>query len=233
MPNRILLVLFGLLSLLHLGAEYAQVEWLILSTKPLLVTLLAIWFWRATRGAKTSLRTLLLVGLVFSIIGDTLLLFVAYGPRSELYFLLRLGSFLIAQLCYANGLYQYGENGKGLIDRKPWLMFLFVGYLAGILVSIWSGIPAMMRIPIMFYATAIIAMAIAAANLFGQVSPRLFWWFFGGVLLFVLSDTLIALNKFGTPFAGAKLAIMVTYLSAQLLIAVYGSQLVMRTQAEQ
>jgi len=36
---------------------------------------------------------------------------------------------------------------------------------------------------------------------------------------------LIALNKFGEPIAGARFAIMLTYLAAQFLIATYGSRL--------
>lgn len=228
MLNRILLSLFALLSIVHLGAEYAQLEWLILSTKPLLVSLLAVWFWRSTRGQNSTLRKFLLLGLIFSVGGDTLLMFVEYGPRLEVFFLLGLGSFLIAQLCYAYGLHAYAKNDEGAVGRNPWILFFFLGYLAGILVSIWSGIPRPMRVPVTIYATAIVAMAVSAANLFGQIPIRLFLGFFGGVLLFVLSDSLIAINKFGTPFAGARLAIMSTYIFGQLLIAVYGSRIVQR-----
>ena len=224
MPNRLLLILFAVLSVIHLGAEELQVEWLILLTKPLLVSLLAYWFWRITEG-NSSFRKFLLLGLVFSVGGDTLLMFVEHGPQLEVFFLLGLGSFLIAQLCYAYALWSYPKVAAGIIFRKPWLMVFFLGYLVWILGTLWSGIPDPMRLPVGVYATAIVAMAISAANLYGRTIPNIFWGFFAGVLLFVLSDTLIALNKFGEPIAGARFAIMFTYLAAQFLIAVYGSRL--------
>lgn len=225
MPNRILLILFALLSILHLGAEALQVEWLILLTKPLLVSLLALWFWRVTMGNPSRFRKFLFLGLVFSVGGDTLLMLVEHGPKLEVFFLLGLGSFLIAQLCYTYALCTYKALKQGIVYRKPWLIVFFFGYLVWILSTLWTGIPAPMRLPVGVYATAIVAMAISAANLYGRTVPNSFWGFFAGVLLFVLSDTLIALNKFGEPIAGARFAIMFTYLTAQFLIAVYGSRL--------
>jgi uncharacterized membrane protein YhhN len=225
MPNRILLILYAVLSIVHLGAEALQVEWLILLTKPLLVSLLAYWFWRVTADSSSTFRKFLLLGLVFSVGGDTLLMFVEHGPQMEVFFLLGLGSFLIAQLCYTYALWSYPKVAAGIIFRKPWLIIFFLGYLVWILGTLWMGIPAPMRLPVGVYASAIVAMAISAANLHGRTIPNIFWGFFAGVLLFVLSDTLIALNKFGEPIAGARFAIMLTYLAAQFLIATYGSRL--------
>ncbi len=230
MPNRMLLILYAVLSIVHLGAEELQAEWLILLTKPLLVTILAFWFWRVTAGTSSTFRKFLLLGLVFSVGGDTLLMFVEHGPQLEVFFLFGLGSFLIAQLCYSYALWYYPGVKEGIIFRKPWLIVFFLGYLAWILGTLWTGIPTPMRLPVGVYAAAIVIMAITAANLYGRTTPTIFWGFFTGVLLFVLSDTLIALNKFGEPIAGARLAIMVTYLAAQFLIAVYGSRLAVNTK---
>lgn len=225
MPDRILLLLYASLSMVHLGAEELQIEWLILLTKPLLVSLLAWWFWRVTMGRPSRFRKFLFLGLVFSVGGDTLLMFVEHGPQLEVFFLLGLGSFLIAQLCYTYALWAYKELKRGIVYQKPWLAIFFLAYLGWILGTLWTDIPAPMRLPVGVYATAIVAMAIYAANLHGRTVPNSFWGFFAGVLLFVLSDTLIALNKFGEPIAGARFAIMFTYLAAQFLIAVYGRRL--------
>lgn len=231
MPNRILLLLYALLCVVHLGAEELQIEWLILTTKPLLVSMLAFWFWRTIGNNTSSFSKFLLLGLIFSVGGDTLLMFVEHGPRLEVFFLLGLGSFLIAQLCYAYALWSYPKVTEGIIFRKPWIAMLFLGYLVWILATLWGGIPGPMRLPVGVYATAIVAMAIAAANLYGRTTPNVFWGFLGGVLLFVLSDTLIALNKFGEPIAGARFAIMFTYLLAQFLIAVYSSRLLLAAKS--
>lgn len=231
MPNRILLLLYVLLSVVHLGAEELQTEWLILLTKPLLVSILAFWFWKVIGSNTSTFAKFLLLGLIFSVGGDTLLMFVEHGPQLEVFFLLGLGSFLIAQLCYAYALWSYPKVKEGIIFRKPWIAILFLGYLGWILTTLWAGIPAPMRLPVGVYATAIVAMAIAAANLYRRTTPKIFWGFFGGVLLFVLSDTLIALNKFDEPIASARFTIMFTYLLAQYLIAVYGSRLLLTAKS--
>ncbi|MCP4370587.1 MAG: lysoplasmalogenase, partial [Deltaproteobacteria bacterium] len=41
---------------------------------------------------------------------------------------------------------------------------------------------------------------------------------FAGAALFVLSDSALALNKFGEPFAAARALTLTTYFSAQWLI---------------
>jgi uncharacterized membrane protein YhhN len=43
-------------------------------------------------------------------------------------------------------------------------------------------------------------------------------WMFTGALLFVISDSVLAVNKFYQPFALAPVLIMITYGLAQLLI---------------
>ncbi|HNM27623.1 MAG TPA: lysoplasmalogenase family protein, partial [Saprospiraceae bacterium] len=55
-------------------------------------------------------------------------------------------------------------------------------------------------------------------NLNRQVQQPIFSQLLAGALLFVLSDSLIAINKFGHPFNGARLMIMVTYLLGQFLL---------------
>ena len=81
-----------------------------------------------------------------------------------------------------------------------------------------------MRLPVAVYALAIVAMAITALNMSGRVRVTIFGGLFWGVMLFVVSDTLIAFNKFSEPIPYARLSIMLTYLLAQLLIAWNGAR---------
>ena len=222
-----LLILYLLLSLAHLTVEQLQMETAILLTKPLLMPILALWLWRVSRESAGSVRTFLLLGLVFSCGGDTLLMLVEYGPQQAQFFLLGLGSFLVAQLCYLVALVRFPWLPEGVVARHPWLTLLFLGYWYWILTTLWPGIPAGMRIPVAVYALAIVSMALMALNLSGRASPAVFSGFFLGVCLFVLSDSLIAFNKFGAPFPYARLSIMLTYLAAQLLIVWNGRQLVL------
>ena len=65
-------------------------------------------------------------------------------------------------------------------------------------------------------------MAITALNTKQQLPSNLFWIMFGGVLLFMFSDSVIALNKFKQETMTIhyhNIIIMITYIMAQTLIA--------------
>jgi uncharacterized membrane protein YhhN len=213
-----LLYLFIALSAINLYAEYAQLESLIFASKPLLMGVLAYWYYQQERPLQTTFQRFLLTGIIFSLGGDTLLMLVENGPKLEVFFLLGLGSFLLAQLSYGWAFLNYSADQPGLVARQPWWALPFLFYLAVMLVVLWPGLNVDLKIPVTVYATAIVAMCIAAYNLKG-VAPTLPWRrLMAGVLLFVLSDSLIALNKFIAPIAYARLWIMLTYLTGQLLI---------------
>lgn len=220
--TRILLALYLLLSILNLYAEQQRLELLILSTKPLLLTVLSLWFYLQLRPLRSRDVRFILAGLLFSIGGDTLLMLVGNGPKNEDFFLLGLGSFLLAQLCYLVGFVSFSGAGEGSIARKPWRAWPFLFYWIAILATLWPHLPGLMRLPVGVYSLAIMAMATAAYNLRPLLSKEIFWGLLAGVLLFVLSDSLIAVNKFMGPevhIPQARVLIMATYLLGQLLIA--------------
>ena len=87
MPGRYqgLLWAFIGLTLFHLWAEYSQHQLLIYLSKPALLSLLSLYFFlnlknnvALSAGSSRSGRWIL-AGLIFSIGGDTLLLFVELG----------------------------------------------------------------------------------------------------------------------------------------------------------
>ena len=75
-----------------------------------------------------------------------------------------------------------------------------------------------MRIPVTIYALVINTMVASVVNLKGRLSSPVFISMATGALLFMLSDSLIAINKFGHPFEGERLAVMVTYIVGQWLL---------------
>lgn len=221
--SRILLVLFLLLSLVNLYAEQQDITGLIFVSKPLLLTVLSLWFYLEVRPLHSKTARLVLAGLIFSIGGDTLLMFVENGPKDERFFLLGLGSFLIAQLCYLAGFVSFpGANRKGLVIQKPLWAIPFMVYLLAFMGLLWPNIPGPMRIPVGIYSLAIVGMATAAYNLRSLLSQKVFMGLMAGVLLFVLSDSLIALDRFmADSFAipNPRISIMFTYLLGQYFIA--------------
>ena len=224
--KRFLLPFYLVLALLNLYGEYSRSEPLIFITKPMLLTTLALWFYLELRPLSARFPRFILSGLIFSIGGDVLLMLVENGPKNENFFLLGLGSFLLAQLSYTLGFVNYPDARRGLVAGSPWRAWPFGLFLAGMLAVLWPGVPGPMRAPVAVYACAIPGMATAAFNLRPFVAARAFRGLLAGILLFLLSDSLIALNKFRADVAGipnARLLIMATYLLGQYWIAKYAA----------
>ena len=147
-------------------------------------------------------RLLLGLGLVFSAAGDILL-------SLDGLFLPGLGAFLLAQLTYtALFLTQFRWQAA----RLPWTAVIVAYALAcSVFVLPETGD---LRWVVTAYMIAISLMALSA----GFRDDHQFLWVAVGALVFMVSDTLIAVNGFIVPFALADTAIMATYYLAQALI---------------
>ncbi len=208
------LIAFAALCLLELVAEALAWQPLIYATKPLLMPTLAIWFAHRTAGVRRFLRQTMIAGLLLSTVGDVLLMFSggAYGP---LFFLLGLAAFLCAHLCYTGGFLAEVNLRNGFLRKQPYWVAPFLVFLLFFVSWLWPGIPAGMRLPVAVYAGVISGMALSVINLRNHVNDAVFTITLAGALLFMLSDSLIAVQKFGHPFPGARIIIMVTYLAGQ------------------
>ncbi|MDO8908528.1 MAG: lysoplasmalogenase [Pseudohongiella sp.] len=149
-------------------------------------------------------RTLLGLGLVLSAIGDVLL-------ALDGLFVQGLAAFLLAQVTYTVlFLTQFSWQPR----RLPWAAFIVVYALVCTLFIVPGA--GDMKLPVTAYMIAISAMAIAA----GFRRDQQFLWVAMGALIFMVSDTLIAVGRFVTPFEYSGIAVMSTYYLAQLLICV-------------
>jgi uncharacterized membrane protein YhhN len=109
-----------------------------------------------------------------------------------------------------------GENI--LFFKKIYLVSLVILY-GMVLIYILYNHLGDMRIPVIVYAVVILTMLTSALNREKKVNKQSFLLVLLGALFFVLSDSLIAINKFAFPFALSRIAIMSTYITAQYLIA--------------
>ncbi len=220
LTSRTLLVLFFFFSIVNLLAIISVSEVLNFATKPLLVSFLAIWFYIQTRGNPFPSSRFFLIGLLFSVIGDTLLMFVKV--KGELFFLLGLGSFLFTHLNYITSFSKFPAFKSGTIWRNKWLLLPFLVILASVIWVLWDNLGDF-QIPVAVYATVIVGMAAFCFNMKNRVSNEIFKPLFGGAVLFVVSDLIIALHKFKYPAINevtSGLAIMVTYLLGQYLLTI-------------
>jgi len=152
--------------------------------------------------------TCLLLALLASLAGDVLLML----PGN--YFVPGLAAFLVAHLCYLALLRQ----GVGWFpSRRALLAVLAVG--AGMYAVLWPGLGGgVLPVAVAAYVVVISLMAAQAmgrATLRGDAGAR---WVAAGACIFMLSDALIAINKFVAPVPQSGLWILATYFCAQMLI---------------
>lgn len=212
----VILIIFLICTGTNLWSEFQNWELGIWVSKPLLMTTLAIYHWLNTRKNASYFTFFILLGLILSVSGDSLLMF---QNRSDAFFLLGLGSFLFTHLFYTIAFLKYPSDKKGLIKRQPvWcipvLIFLVLNSL-----FLWDGLSAALKFPVLLYSTVISGMAISAINLSGKMTFDSFRVILSGVILFMISDTIIGLTKFGGGILQeTRLLIMPTYILGQYLI---------------
>lgn len=197
----------GLLYILYLIVLETHKDWNVF-LKPILVPLLIFAVLPLSFDGKIKL----IFALIFSTLGDIFLLF-----KGELFFILGLGSFLIAHVWYivifANRL-----RGKGNLKSLVILILPVLVYLGVFLSLLWNQekmIP--MRIPVVVYACVISTMLLLASSLFLANDKSKIQLLFGA-LFFVISDSCLAWNLFHSEIPHASLIVMSTYLLAQLLL---------------
>ena len=76
-----------------------------------------------------------------------------------------------------------------------------------------------MAVPVAAYVLVIMMMAWQAWDQWDDKRARWALLAFIGAVLFVVSDSILALNRFGEPFLAARALTLITYYSAQWLIS--------------
>jgi uncharacterized membrane protein YhhN len=206
------LILFLVLLGVHIAGIQLKNESLQYITKPLLLPVLISYFIFQAKGTVSGLKKWVLLALFFSWAGDILLLFV---PEDEIFFLLGLASFLLAHIFYIVFFHQV--RVKEAVKGNPWLLVIVVIYY-GALISWLSPYLGEMKIPVRIYGIVISFMFMLAMHMPAIKNKPAGTWMMWGALLFVLSDSVLAINKFYNAFEPAGVIIMFTYGLAQLFI---------------
>ncbi|MDF0733658.1 lysoplasmalogenase [Pseudomonas entomophila] len=197
MPRpRHLLVLALIAAALYLYAQATGNVLLALLAKPIPVLTLIAWLHHAR---ATPYRHWIVIGLVFSVLGDLLLAI----PHDL--FVFGLAAFLCAHLAY---LRSYCDKTLRPALAALTLSLLIGSALFALLASHGLG---PLLLPVALYALAITAMlwrALACGGMAGL-----------GACAFVFSDSLIGIDRFVSPFAAAPYVIILAYWLGQWLIA--------------
>lgn len=178
--------------------------------KPLILTSLILFFYLEGKHLSSKTRRNMLIALTFSLIGDVLLMF---DELSTNFFLTGLISFMLGHVFY---ILVFLEKKNNLKKPIPFITVLII-YALGLFYTLYNGLGSML-IPVIIYMLAILTMAVTAALRKGKVPNSSYNLVFIGVLLFLISDSILAVNKFYGDVAYEHILIMSTYAFAQFCI---------------
>jgi alkylglycerol monooxygenase len=150
---------------------------------------------------------LLLGALALSLAGDAFLMFPGY-------FIPGLVSFLLAHLAY---IALFRQDAPWFASRRALIATLGIG--VAMYAFLWQGgLPAALRAPVAAYVLVIALMAAQAIGRATVQRDRAAFAVALGAGFFMLSDTLLAINRFVSPLPMSQVWVLSTYYAAQVLI---------------
>jgi uncharacterized membrane protein YhhN len=202
-----LFISFTYLLILLLGHE--DIAWYI---KPFLLPflILGVYF-----HSDFSSKKFLITALVFSWIGDIILLF---ADRDEMYFIAGLIAFLLSHITY---ILLFNKQIKPKKTRSKAVYWVGVTAIIAYFIVMMSLLfPSLngLTIPVFVYALVISTMLLFAFKGFLIWHKPGNWYILIGAIVFVSSDSILAFNKFYQPVVLDSFLIMITYLVAQYLL---------------
>ena len=178
------------------GLDVARV-----ALKPVPVLVLFVWVRRA--APRDGMTARLLFGLALCALGDVVIETGRFVPG--------LVAFLVGHLGYIAA---FVHEERALALGRA-VAFGLWGVVA--IALLWGGLGEM-KVPVILYTATICAMMWRASALLGGGRG----WaslIVAGAVLFAVSDTVIAIDRFRLPFAAARVIILSLYWLGQLLIA--------------
>ena len=169
--------------------------------------------WAALGASDDALvKRWIVIGLVFSLAGDVALLWPVQG------FLVGLVAFLLGHVSYLVAL---TRRTRFLASPPAFAVWAIVA--ASVLAGLWAGVPTQLRAPVLVYVCALAAMAAQATSVWlaRRGTPDAARWrtVAIGAALFVLSDAILATDKFVGGIPMPTLWNLAIYWVAQWFIA--------------
>ncbi len=198
------LVLLADLCVIAFDIPYAR-----FATKPLIMIVLGFFCWARAGHLHLRARNFIFAAIIFSWGGDVLLLF----PQ---YFVAGLLSFLTAHILYTTFFLQV--RPKARMSWREGVTAAAVAVYAVGLVSLLAPHLGELKPAVMVYTVVISLMLLSALRAFGWRSGKAGLLCVAGALLFVVSDSILAIEKFYAAFPASSILVMLTYGIAQWMI---------------
>ena len=206
-----LIVILTLLAIfsasLHIRAEYHGPQYHVYLFKTLTMVFILLIAVQARKPDTLLYKYAIIAGLVCSLAGDVFLML----PSDR--FVAGLVSFLFAHLFYITAFTSgtgFGFSWRSLAPCLIYGIFLF---------SILLPHLGKMQWPVLVYMVVVLVMAWQAWERWSQTGQSEALLAFLGAVLFLISDSALAVNRFRGQYKSAQALILSTYFAAQWLIA--------------
>ena len=188
-------------------------------TKTLLTPILLVNIYSASLETKHKRsKALANLAFFFCFLGDFLLLWDA----DNTFFILGISSFLVAHIFFIVFFFRL----KKFTDKYRLFLFgagtIIFGYIGFLLFVTWQGVLRQsMQIPVVVYGIIIGTMLLTALHSINNKSVKRLAknYFIPGAILFIVSDSILALSKFSLNIQYGELLIMVTYAGAIFMLS--------------
>lgn len=213
--NRIIYLLFSIVSYLEILSEYLGLHEYVYILKPLLMPILICYVFYNIDIINKKPKVYLLLALFFAMLGDVFLMFSDFN---EIFFLIGLSMFLITHGFYIV-LFLTTKRAELNLGKLLVSILIIISYYFSLMFVIADKLYSY-AIPVYVYGI-VLSFMLFVAFISGYQKQKKNVVI--GAILFVLSDSLIAITKFymteSNEFIGS--VIMLTYVLGQFFI-VYG-----------
>lgn len=211
------MLVYAVISIITIISRVLEIDEIQNVFKPMLMPILMMFVFINSK-LTSSFSKLIFFALFFSMAGDVFLM--PYFDN----FLLGLASFLIAHVFYIAAFLKGNCLKDGIKNSKVSVSVLIVAFVALIYIMVTnmlnSNTDVVMIAAVVVYASVITVMVLATISL-KSINPSLETKLMMiGAILFMFSDSVIAMNKFVFEIPLSGLLIMLTYTLAQWLITV-------------
>ncbi|PZR27402.1 MAG: lysoplasmalogenase [Citrobacter freundii] len=215
MKKNFWVIIFFVVLFIHLLALAMDLPQVATVTKPMLMPAVTGHFITSVSNSS-PFRLFVIAALFFSWAGDVLLMF---QQQNSIFFLLGLSSFLIAHLFYIFFFHRIRKEQN--IKSQLWTLLVVASYYS-VLIALLNPWLGEMRLPVRVYGLVISFMLLLALHM-SYISNRTAGRsMLTGAVLFVISDSILAINKFWKPVPAGDVMIMLTYGLAQFFL-IYGA----------
>ncbi len=212
-------IVYAVIAIITITTRVLEIDEIQNVFKPMLMPILMLFVFVNSK-LSSSFSKLIFLALLFSMGGDVLLM--PYFDN----FMLGLASFLIAHVFYIIAFMKDNCLKDGIKKSKVSVAILLIAYsvLIYILVTnmLSSGTELAMISAVVVYASVITVMVLSTISLQSINSNLETKLMMVGAILFMFSDSVIAINKFVFEIPLSGLWIMTAYTLAQWLITVGG-----------